>query len=454
VVRCAYDGAGRRFAVKMARRDRGADDIWLDLEAELIREILERNPDLHDVIVPVVDLATHEGRRALVMPWFDHRLDEAADLAAFPERLELAAEFALSVARLQVNPRGRPTRIVHRDIKPCNAFVERCEDGRRRVWLSDLGGAWRHDAVAGPSEHLYSSGYAPIDQQLARGGVDPTWDVYATAVSVFRVLTGHPLQAAADGWRHLTGWGEYAVQKGTLTEGRESWRQLVDVRRMSAMLREDVERLVSTVAEGAEDLPLGRRGQQQVTLHVVQELRAALKRALHPDPRRRPRDVGELAASLQQLHRRWVAQLQRTPQPPMSETVHRVVRTGGLVAYVLALGLLVGMLTGVLRYGFTRDVQVLVDGEPPTSHVRMRGCFSERTSADGHFEQVWPDFYWISIRNCGWWYWRESVDEGPGVQTIELSTPAHCRVGMKPPPVTPRRVKPPRARGVPVPSRR
>lgn len=429
-MRCAYDEMGRRFAVKMSRRDlQPADDVHLDLEAEIVAHFLSLDPGLADVVVPVVDLGTLEGRRVLVMPWLDHRLDEAADLAGFGTRLEIAAAFARSVARLR--GADRPTGLVHRDLKPSNAFVERSDRGLR-VWLSDLGGAWRLDAPVGPAEQLYSRDAAPIDQRLAShaAGVDPTWDVYATAVSLFRVITGRPLRATADAHRHLTYRGRQALAQSPLDRASEPLHRLLRVGRMRPMLPDDLKALARSVSEGSDHLPLGRRHQRTAARSVALRLRQLLEPALDPIPSRRPGDVRALAAGLTALHRRWAA-LQSPRETPLDPVDHRIGQVGCVSIGAMTSLLLILSFT-VDRCGESGMRRVEV-GPPKlvekVEKIELVGWWSSHRSDDGSFEEdLETGGYraWIRKPGCPWWTQSVWIEPGSGTQRIELVLPSYC----------------------------
>jgi len=438
VVRSAFDERGRRFAVKLARLDIGPiDDVWLELEARLVANLIRRDPGLVDVVVPVIDRAIVDGRRVLVMPWIERRLDEAAEMSSFLTRLELAATFARSVARLQ------RTGIVHRDIKPANALVERqsktdpSSRGRARsdlrVFLTDLGGAWRDEAEVGPSGAVFTGDYAPIDQRLASAedAVDPSWDVHAAAASVFEVLTGTRLASVRAASGQLTARGREALTLPSAARRPTPLHHLVHVRRLRPMLAEDLAALRRVVTEAAEDLRLGRARRYRLAEEAFTGLRAALSSALSPIPGARPSDAGVLAEALEDIRERW-ADERRHAQRPVSESEtnwFRIVTLSLLLVEALLMFVYLDAAAG-FDTSARRAVHVVTDVPPGmTYEMGLEGASGPHP--DGRFERVrlGAQRLWIHVPECPFWRDDVVVTEGRGPQTIEVAPWEACRRG-------------------------
>ncbi len=309
----AVDEHGQRVAVKLALP--GEDHSWLDEERALVSELLERWPDLADHVVPVIDAGEHEGRPFLVMPWYDQRLDAWLRDRPLEDRLLVLERLAESVSRLQYGPEGVRGAVVHRDIKPSNVFVTEGPDGPRAL-LSDFGAAGRrHRYAEAFLTGRHTEGFAPLDQILPRrtDRLDPSWDVYALATTVYHGLTGQTLRGVQQSYGELTLEGRSLEQAASDYErdpSGELYHRILDLSELplgalanlaaiQAMRDEDRAVLLATLraalAERVAD-------PERVATWMCHELCQELERAMAPDPARRSADARGLRDALARLH--------------------------------------------------------------------------------------------------------------------------------------------------------
>lgn len=268
---------GEPVAVKWAKGQSSAGA--LAQEIELLRWI-GTQPSLSGMVVPLLDHGQQTDRPFLVLPWREHRLDEWSQGKALPVRLLAAWALSATVSRLA------QAGIVHRDIKPPNAFVVK-EGETLRVELADFGSA---GFVTRKSErfvtYVYTPGFSPIDQALPqlRSSLDPAWDVYALAASIFYLFVGDAPDSVSTALDALTEQGEaansairrWAYARGTelqeLLEKAASERLevMVDLGRLQDLADADEAKLVEALGPG-----------------LARSVAPLLLQALSPDPKGR-----------------------------------------------------------------------------------------------------------------------------------------------------------------------
>ena len=308
----ATDDEGRRYAVKLALP--GEEVGWLEEERALVEELLRRWPDLAEHVVPVVDAGEHEGRPFLVMPWEERRLDTWLREHPLEDRLLALTRLAESVSRLQYGPEGARGEVVHRDIKPSNVFVDE-RDGELRVRLSDFGAAGRrHRYAEAFLTGRHTEGFAPLDQILPRKveHLDPSWDVYALATTVYHGLTGQPLHGVQQSYGELTVHGRSLKQAATDYERDPSGETYRQILALATLPLAELANLAAIQPLRAEDRAVLRSvlgaaladriaEPERLAAWMCEELCQELERALAPDPARRSADARGLHDALARI---------------------------------------------------------------------------------------------------------------------------------------------------------
>lgn len=221
------DGFVRRVAVKVMRPGLRVDPQLLARQRDEARLLGLLS---HPAVVQVLDLASIDGRPAVVMEYIEG-LDAARILDQvsragnrIPERatLELvgAAASALDAVYTSVSPEsGEPLRVIHRDIKPANLLVT----AHGTVKVLDFGVAraeFNREGVTG-SVFFGTAAYMAPEFWLGEP-IGPAYDVYALGVTLLELLTGVPPERiVADRRRYqaslATRLGEVrGVQPGTI----------------------------------------------------------------------------------------------------------------------------------------------------------------------------------------------------------------------------------------------
>jgi serine/threonine protein kinase len=195
----AFAEDNKQVAIKFLRADYAHEPTF---QGRFAREIRIMQALKHDNIMPIFDHGIHDQ-----MLYYTMRLIQGVTLNTAMKRQKYSPqtwwEILEQVCRALTY--GHAQRLVHRDIKPDNIFLERNkETGKTHVYLGDFGLGKRigvdhnlteADAILGTP--MYISPEAAIGEAL-----DPRADIYSLSVVTYEVLLGKvPFMDAAP---HLT----------------------------------------------------------------------------------------------------------------------------------------------------------------------------------------------------------------------------------------------------------
>jgi tetratricopeptide (TPR) repeat protein len=272
--------AGARYRL-MRELGRGATGVvYLARDAELERDVAVKLLHPHLAGTERADALARFFHEARVMASLRHPnvvavldLDEASrrivmELAAGGTLRDVLRERGPRSIRRAIERHGQVLSalaaahrrgIVHCDLKPGNLMFRRDADlPGVEVMLGDFGVAHLPDAQGGRTEAVGTLAYMAPEQR--RGDVSPASDVYASAVVLFEMCTGH------------TPWSREVVMAGT---------------------------------RRAEDFDLPRELFASAP-HLADDVQAHIKRLGDPDPSKRPTTAQALAES-QRLRERAIA---------------------------------------------------------------------------------------------------------------------------------------------------
>ncbi len=155
----------------------------------------------HPGIVEVLDVGqTEEGTPYLVMELLEgHSL---AELIHQAPRMPVARAVALTQKLLRALAAAHQAGVVHRDIKPANLFVTERE-GETTLKILDFGIAKLRDdgaeaPMTGSGVVLGTPFYMAPEQILADKNIDGRADLWSVGATLFEMLTGRPVHAAAN----------------------------------------------------------------------------------------------------------------------------------------------------------------------------------------------------------------------------------------------------------------
>lgn len=310
----AVDPEGDKWAVKMARP--GHEEA-IHRELELFDVLTRRGAG--SALVPIEDLGQVGDRPFLVMPWRMRRLDRWLQDADLEDRLEAMEAFLQTVRVLQ------ELGVVHRDLKESNAYVvTREDDGGIDVQLGDLGAAREDRTTRTPMVPSFTEGYAPLDaMQVGLTRPLPSWDVFASAVTVFSALVQ---RLPEGGMQSLETWSSDTTfsQPG----GGEG----------DSLTSEDVAAVRAVLSVWVRTTPLEPRRRDAWVHHAEGTLVGALNDALRSEARR-PRTVEGLQRTISALRDAadgarvgmWIPAASVAP----SRSLRLVAAGGGILAVAL-----------------------------------------------------------------------------------------------------------------------
>lgn len=149
----------------------------------------------HEHIVRVYEIFELYGSLFYVMPWLDggslnERMDDASSgRTAIPPKQ--AREWLLALLDCLEYLHGKG--IYHRDIKPGNILF----DDQNRPVLIDFGAALNKPEISGTvTQGEYTPSYASPEQITGKGEIGPWTDLYALAVTWYRLISGIPAEQA------------------------------------------------------------------------------------------------------------------------------------------------------------------------------------------------------------------------------------------------------------------
>jgi serine/threonine protein kinase len=191
VYRATHTKLQRQVAVKLMHESLGESPVQ---RGRFAREAKALAALQHPNIVAVLDYGVAQTQPYLVM-----ELLEGETLSQRLQRGPLPVERALHIAQqlLEALSFMHRARLLHRDVKPSNVFLQRMRDGQERVKVLDFGLAkFTTPAVSGGDPTLTRDGAivgtpAYMSPEQATGEiVDARSDVYASGVILFRMLSG------------------------------------------------------------------------------------------------------------------------------------------------------------------------------------------------------------------------------------------------------------------------
>jgi eukaryotic-like serine/threonine-protein kinase len=183
---------GRTVAIKFLHPWIAADQAFkrrFETEAKAMSRLA------HPCCVSVIDFGEEDGSPFLVMDFVaGETLRELSRQGPMPPRRAIAIARQMLAGLAHAHEQG----ITHRDVKPENVVVTQVVGLGDQVRILDFGVAKLRDSAANITRGMIVGTPAYMGpEQIRSGTVDARTDLYATAVVLFELLTGHrPFEAA------------------------------------------------------------------------------------------------------------------------------------------------------------------------------------------------------------------------------------------------------------------
>lgn len=194
VYEAQHIGIAKRVAIKIANPFERAPELTarLAVEAKAVARLEHPN------VARVNDCGTtDDGALFVAMEFVDgQRLDQVIHAGA-PMPVERAVDISVQIARAL--SAAHAAGIIHRDLKPANVMIVADDEGREVVKVLDFGLAkvadlsaeGSGDGVTKPDLVLGTPRYMAPEQIIRGRAVDARADLYALAVILYEMLTGH-----------------------------------------------------------------------------------------------------------------------------------------------------------------------------------------------------------------------------------------------------------------------
>ena len=181
----AYDTEGQTVAIKFLRNDFLED---AGAQARFIREIRIMQAMKHENIIPIHSHGIVNGETL----YYTMRLIQGMSLTTMMKRTPFTPRSAWEILEqlFRALEYGHSQKVVHRDIKPDNVFIER--NGELHVFLGDFGLGKRSgiDHTLTEADAAIGTPHYMSPEAIMGERPDPRADIYSACVLTYEVLLG------------------------------------------------------------------------------------------------------------------------------------------------------------------------------------------------------------------------------------------------------------------------